>query len=240
MKRRELVLIALVLVAASVLVYSINYLLFHDLHHIFLFLLSDLAFSFLEVIVVGLIIERVLSSREKQNILYKLNMISGVFFSKVGTKLLGLLLEMFKNREGICPCLSIGEDWTHSNFSNARNTLSKMDIKPEYMSADLQNLKDFLNRHDSFLFEIITDPVVLEHEEGVEVLWAVSHLSDELNSIKIGDKDSQETEEIIVEEAKRLYHILAIEWLNYMEFVQHKYPLYFKTLLHTNQFKTAY
>jgi len=238
-KRRELVGIASILVAASVLVYSVNYLIFHDLHHIFLFLLSDLAFSFLEVIVVGLIIERVLSSREKRNMLYKLNMISGVFFSKVGTKLLGLLLEMFKNREGICPCLSIGEDWTHSNFTNARNLLSKIDIKPDYRPADLQNLKDFLNQHDSFLLEIITDPVVLEHEEGVEVLWAVSHLSDELNTIKIGDKDSQTTEEIVIEEAKRLYHMLSIEWLNYMEFIQHKYPLYYKTLLHTNQFKIA-
>lgn len=238
-KRRELIVISLILVAASVFVYSINYLIFHDLNHIFLFMLSDLAFSFLEVIVVGLIIERVLTSREKRSVLYKLNMISGVFFSKVGTNLLGLLLIMFKNRSGICPCLSIGENWGHLEYTNARNVLINLDIKPEYRPSDLQKIKDFLNQHYAFILEIITDPVVLEHEEGVELLWSVSRLSDELNSIIVGDKNSLATEKIVIEEAKMLYRMLAIEWLDYMEFVQHKYPLYYKTLLHTNQFNVV-
>jgi hypothetical protein len=239
LKRKDLTVIALVLIGASVILYSINYLIFHDIEHIFIFLLSDLAFSFIEVIIVGLIIDRFLASREKRSVLYKLNMISGIFFSEIGTKLLGLLLDLFDNRSEICPCLDIGEHWSHSDFVKARNELSKSKIKQKHNNIDLQNLKNYLNQHKSLLLEIITNPNVLEHDEGVELLWAVFHLSDELNALETGNKGIQGTDEIVMDEAVRVYQMLSIEWLNYMEFSQNKYPLFYKAVLSTNQFRIA-
>lgn len=57
-------------------------LFFRDPHHIFLYLIGDIAFVFIEVLLVTLIIHQLLSRREKQAMLKKLNMVIGAFFSE--------------------------------------------------------------------------------------------------------------------------------------------------------------
>ena len=75
-------------VALTGLLYFVHYLIFRDVHHIFIYLLGDLAFLPLNVLLVVIIIERVLARREMQAKLEKLNMVMGAFFSEVGNHLL--------------------------------------------------------------------------------------------------------------------------------------------------------
>jgi len=58
--------LAIGFVALSGLLYYVHYLIFRDPHHIFIYLLGDLAFLPLEALVVVIIIERVLARRERQ------------------------------------------------------------------------------------------------------------------------------------------------------------------------------
>ena len=81
-------LFGLLLILLSILFYSLHYAIFRDLHHIFLYLIGDIAFVFIEVLIVTLILHHILSEREKQAMLKKLNMVIGAFFSEVGTPLL--------------------------------------------------------------------------------------------------------------------------------------------------------
>ena len=78
----------LLLVTLSAVVYYIHFLIFKDVHHIILYLIRDIAFVFLEVLLVTMIIHGLLVYREKQTILRKLNMVLGTFFSEAGTELL--------------------------------------------------------------------------------------------------------------------------------------------------------
>ena len=41
--------LGIALIAASALVYYIHYLIFHDAHHIFIYMVGDVAFVFIEV-----------------------------------------------------------------------------------------------------------------------------------------------------------------------------------------------
>jgi hypothetical protein len=82
-----LVAVAVILLATSGILYLIHYLIFRDAHHIYIYLLGDFAFLPLQVLVVGLIIDRIFSWREKQAMLSKMNMVVGVFFSEMGTRL---------------------------------------------------------------------------------------------------------------------------------------------------------
>jgi len=69
------------LLGLSIVFYCIQYLVFRDAHHIFLYLVGDLAFVFIEVLLVTLIINQILSIKEKRGRLEKLNMVIGSFFS---------------------------------------------------------------------------------------------------------------------------------------------------------------
>lgn len=119
MKRSDIVILAVILVAISTLAYYIHYIIFRDPHHIFIFMVGDLAFVFLEVFLVVLVIERILTRREKQSMLNKLNMVAGAFFSEVGNKLLGKLVRCYDRRDKTCPCLDVSMDWTSTDYKKS-------------------------------------------------------------------------------------------------------------------------
>ena len=63
MRRVTFLVMAGVFVVASGVLYFIHYLIFVDVHHIYLYLVGDLAFLPLEVFLVVILLERVLNRR---------------------------------------------------------------------------------------------------------------------------------------------------------------------------------
>lgn len=96
--------LGIALVALSSVVYFLHYLLFHDAHHIFIYLLGDIAFVPIEVLLVTLIIHRLLVSHEKRAMMNKLNMVIGAFFSEVGSEAIRRILSFAGS--------GVGEDTT--------------------------------------------------------------------------------------------------------------------------------
>ena len=80
--------VSLMFIAASALTYTIHYFIFRDSHHIFIYMIGDIGFLFIDVLLVVLFVERILSRREKRAMMNKLNMVIGTFFSEVGMDLL--------------------------------------------------------------------------------------------------------------------------------------------------------
>ena len=66
------VLLGFALVILSTLLYLIHYAIFGDAHHILIYLVGDIAFVPIEVLMVTLIIHHLLSEREKRLRLEKL------------------------------------------------------------------------------------------------------------------------------------------------------------------------
>ena len=58
------ILAAVGFIVVSAILYYVHYLIFHDTHHIFIFMLHDFAFLPLEVFLVVIVIERILTRRE--------------------------------------------------------------------------------------------------------------------------------------------------------------------------------
>jgi vacuolar-type H+-ATPase subunit I/STV1 len=109
-------LLGIALIVLSAFVYFIHYLIFHDVHHIFLYLIGDVAFVFIEVLLVTIIIHRLLGEREKRAKLEKMNMVIGTFFSEVGTELLGRF-SRFDSRNNELQKQLIGlKEFSQNNF----------------------------------------------------------------------------------------------------------------------------
>ncbi len=79
--------VTLMLIGASVLTYVVQYLISRNPRDIFFYMIQDLAFLFINVLLVILFIERLLAQREKRALLKKLNMAIGTFFSEVGLEI---------------------------------------------------------------------------------------------------------------------------------------------------------
>ena len=230
------VLLGLSLIALSALVYFIHYLIFRDAHHIFIYLIGDIAFVFLEVLLVTLILHQLLRYREKKAMLNKLNMVIGAFFSEVGRELLKNFSDFDTKSSEIAQNLIITNESFEKDFlkicKNVENHTYNIDSK----RGDLENIKNFLKEKRQFLLNLLENPNLLEHESFTNLLWAVFHLTEELtlrkNLNELPETDYQHLEG----DMKRAYHLLIIEWLNYMKHLKADYPYLFSLAVRTNPF----
>jgi hypothetical protein len=229
--------LAIGFVALSGLLYFVHYLIFRDVHHIFLYLLGDLAFLPLEVLLVVIIIERVLARRELQAKLEKLNMVMGAFFSEIGNRLLQDLLIHFDNRQEISSHLNVTEKWAKKDFRKADKFAHQLRVEVDCRNIDLGGLKAFLEQKREFLLTLLENPSLLEHDRFTDLLWAVTHLDEELavrpTLIDLPEKDLEH----IAGDIRRLYDHLASEWLDYVQHLKSKYPFLFSLVLRTHPFQ---
>ena len=238
MKRYRLFLIlAGILIASSGLIYLLHYFIFRDVHHILIYLIGDLGFLPLEVFLVVIVIERILSRREKRAILEKMNMVIGAFFSEVGTYLLGDLLEHFENRKEIAQHLNINQHWTANDFKKAAAFAYHLKIDVDCHKIDLKELKAFLTQKRMFLLALLENPNLLEHDRFTDLLWAVFHVDEELEARDSLQNLPESDLNHIAADIQRLYDHLASEWIDYVVHLKAKYPFLFSLVLRTHPFQ---
>lgn len=173
---RVFLILAAIFLAASGLLYFVHYLIYRDAHHIFIYLLGDIAFLPLEVFLVVIVIERILARREKQAMLHKLNMVVGAFFSEAGNWLLGDLVGHFDNHEEIARNLNVAPGWTSKDFKKAAAYAYHLKIDIDARKLDLEGLRAFLSRKRMFVLGLLENPNLLEHDRFTDLLWAATHL----------------------------------------------------------------
>ena len=232
-----IIYLAIAFVALSGIAYLIHYLIFRDVYHIFIYMIGDLAFLPLEVLLVVFIIERLLARRETQAKLEKLNMVVGAFFSELGNYLLEDLLKHFDNRQEISNHLNITERWTKKDFKKAVDFANHLKVDVDCRNMDLGKLKAFLAEKRTFLLTMLENPNLLEHDRFTDLLWAVTHLDEELEArpsfIGLPEKDLEH----LAVDVQRMYDHLASEWLDYVQHLREKYPYLFSLVLRTHPFQ---
>lgn len=237
MKRfRWQILLGSSFIVLSAILYFIHYAIFRDSHHIFLYLIGDIAFLPIQVLLVTLIIDQLLSAREKRSMLKKMNMVIGAYFSEVGTQLLKSFSDFASHEDQIKKDLFVNNDWSNKTFFNINKHLKGYDYRAESQKGDLEGLRNFLLEKRDFLLRLLENPNLLEHESFTELLWAVFHLTEELAS-RIDLKQLPETDyKHLSGDIKRAYVLLISEWLAYMKHLRDNYPYLFSLAARMNPF----
>jgi hypothetical protein len=184
------VFLGISLVVLSAILYVIHFFIFRDSHHIFIYMIGDIAFVPVEVLLVTLIIHRLLGEREKRHRLEKLNMVIGAFFSEVGTRLLVSFSDFDPNLDKIRNDLIITGEWSEKEFSTVSDRLRSYDYSVEIHKVDLEVLRVSLIEKRDFLVRLLENPNLLEHESFTDLLRAVFHLTEE-DEYRVSSADSR-------------------------------------------------
>ena len=230
------VFLGLFLVVLSIIFYLLHYAIFRDPHHIFLYLIGDIAFVFIEVLMVTLIIHRLLSEREKRSRLENLTMVIGAFFSEVGTRLLAVFSDFDPTLDSIRRELIVTNNWSDKEFSKMSKRLKNYNYGIETQKVNFKDLRSFLTEKKDFLLRLLENPNLLEHEAFTDLLRAVFHLTEELVARKDFGKLPTSDYEHLAGDIKRAYILLVHQWLDYMKYLKDNYPYLFSLAMRTNPF----
>ncbi len=235
-KMRWEIVLGIILILASAVLYYFHYAVFRDAHHIFIYLVGDVAFLPIEVLIVSLIIHRILSAREKKAVMSKLNMVIGVFFSEVGNDLMKKIASFEKNGNKERECLMVQPDWTGRDFDKAKKQVQHYDFEIDGRRGDLGDLKNFLEQRRNFLLRLLENPVLLEHRSFTNLLWAVFHLTEEMvNRYTLIDLPQSDYCHLAGDIA-RVSRQLFAQWLDYMKHLKKDYPYLFSLAIRMNPF----
>lgn len=227
MKKRYLVLVS-TLILTSIVFFVIHYLIFRDLHHIGIFLMHDIAFIPLEVLLVTIFLERALHSHEKENIMKKLNISIGVFFNEIGTEMLGDIIYSDRNVDSIRDMMIIKSAHKEKEVKKMKDAVKLYVPSLDLNKINLNKMNEILNTERDFLIGLLKNPLLMEHETFTDMLQAVFHLQDELRlRINEGIDLTDEDKYAIKKDIERVYKFLSFEWIIYLEYTIKEYPYLF-------------
>jgi voltage-gated potassium channel len=181
-------------------------------------------------------IEYMIDERERRTRIEKLNMIIGIFFSEVGTKLIKKMHSYDTAIDEIRSVLIVSDNWSDADFARARTVLMNHPYKLECPPVLLEELHAFLMHHKGFLLALLENPQLIEHDSFTPLLQAIFHLTEELMAREKFTGLPPADYAHLSGDSTRVYRLILLEWLTYMKYLRQNYPYLFSLAMRQNPF----
>ncbi len=228
--------LGIILVLCSAAIYMAKFLILGDPENTYYYIFNALGFLPVNILLVTLVLNELLSMRSKKERLEKINMVIGTFFSEAGTHLLTLISDCDPDLKRVKSFFLVRNDWDNEEFSRVSRNLKEYDYTIDAGKVDLVQLRTFLMSRRDFMIRLLENPVILEHQSFTGLLQAVFHLAEELerrgdlNNLPVADREH------LAGDINRVYRLIAGEWLSYMKYLKNNYPYLFSLAIRTNPF----
>jgi hypothetical protein len=241
--RQENWILAILLTVSSVGIYLLQVIIFHRPVDTIFYLLQDLAFVPIEVALVTFIIHRFLNVREERKKTKKINVIISSFFTEVGTQLLEEMAAFNRNFPDICTIVRANE---LKKISEIQTRKAVKDFKYD-LYADPQKLvrlREVFADKKTFLLSMLENSNLLEHDSFTDMLWAVFHVGDELQTRSDNGRTdfSQQTKadiDHLSNDLNRAFSAMVVEWINYFRYLHNEYPFLYELAKKKSPFRLA-
>lgn len=213
---------------SSVVIYLIQYLLFRRTTEMLFLTLQGLAFLPVEVAIVTFVIDRILTSIEKQKKTKKINVIISTFFTEAGVTILAALAEFNRSDTQIAEIIKENEDKKITQI-RAKNLIKSLEYNMYADPEKLDALRSIMADKKSFLLNLLENSSLLEHDTFTDMLWAVFHVADELQNRGDLKQLSQPVIDHLSDDFLRAYSAMVQEWIGYIFYLRDEYPFLYQT-----------
>lgn len=232
---------SIIMVIAIIVIYGSNILILKDPEHVISYIWTHLGFIPVDILIVAFVLDEIISKKEKEAMLEKLDMIMSTFFSELGNDLIGQLSSVNAHKADTNYLQSI-KNWDDKDYENKlkeiknQNIPFKADVAPEEREEYLTNIRDLLINKREFIIGLLNNPNLLEKEEFSGLLTAILHLDEELEHrpdlSKVSDIDFNH----LNGDMERIYNKLIHEWIYYLRYLNKHYPYMIALIVRTNPF----
>ena len=220
-------IITLSLSLLSFIMFFIHYKVFGRIQDTLYYAFMDLCFIPISVLSVTIVFDSILKRRAKLEKLSKLHMLIGIFFSEIGFELLNLIALSDNESKHLITDID--------DYKNNIQILKKHPHKIQPMTLDYERIGYILTANRSLFVSLMANESLLEHETFTDLLMDTIHLRDEF----IFRKDKEFTHEDFVHidsDIKRVYHMLSVQFLNYLLSLKVSYPNLYNSSKRNNPF----
>ncbi len=235
MKAVNNVLLILILTISSACIYLIQFYLFKRPDDTVYYLFQDLAFVPVEAIVVTLILNNLLNVMEKRQKMKKINVIISAFFAEMGITVISELVKFNQNNQEFCQRFVL-TDFNKNTMKSLKKIAGEFEYNIKVTPPSLETLSLFLNEKKPFMIGMLENSSLSEHDSFTDMLWAVFHVADELQS-RGSVKDFSESDlNHLANDILRAYKAIIIEWVNHMKYLNDEYPFLYAAAIRRNPF----
>ena len=232
---------SIIMVIAIIIIYGSNILVLKDPEHVISYIWTHLGFIPVDILIVAFVLDEIISKKEKEAMMEKLDMIMSTFFSEVGNDLISQLSSVNKHKADTSYLESI-KSWDDKDYENKLKEIKNINIpfRADVTSEDreeyLTNIRNLLINKRESIVGLLNNPNLLEKEEFSKLLTAILHLDEELEHrpdlSKVTDVDFNH----LNGDMERIYNILIHEWIYYLRYLNKHYPYMIALIIRTNPF----
>ncbi|HJJ36369.1 MAG TPA: hypothetical protein O0X27_04230 [Methanocorpusculum sp.] len=231
--------LSIFLIIATILIYVAKIAIIGDdgESNTLTYIFNALGFLPVNVLLVTLILNTLLTRRAKKEQQEKMKMIVGLFFSELGNTLLHLFVKSDTQVELIRNKLAVQMTWKSAEYQEAYAFLDSYKAKLAPSPEELVSIKTTLVSHHDFLLGLVENPIFLEGEKVANLMQALFHLSEELcDRCELCSLPKPDMHHL-AGDVNRVYGPLAELWVSHMEYLSAHYPYLLSLNLRKSPFK---
>ncbi len=228
--------LGILLLLFSFFVYFVKFVVLGDPENTYYYVFNALGFLPINVLLVTLVLNELLSVRARRERLEKMNMVIGTFYSEVGTDLLKMFARADPHISTLERSLLIQGNWNDQDFIGVRKIMEAYSFHTDITCQGFEEMRPFLRARRDFLLRLLENPVLLEHQAFTELLRAVFHFTEELERRECLTDLPEADHGHLKGDVERIYRLLTLEWLSYMKHLHSHYPYLFSLAMRTNPF----
>nr|WP_164124989.1 hypothetical protein [uncultured Sharpea sp.] len=211
----------------SIIIYSIQILIFDDPRTTFFYILQDLAFMPITIAFATLMVGEVLNWREKNERKEKTRMLTSTFFTEIGAILAHYTLSMTQEDDFLHLVARNGGNIDNMTADEIIQKLEHHKIKVKLNKEGYEKARNLILSNQTNLLVISSNPLILEHEYFTEMLWGVFHLIDEFRLRGEWDALSKTDIAHLNVDFAKVLRLMLINWIGNSEYLAKNYPAFY-------------
>ena len=199
------------------------------------YLADDVAFLFIQVLLVSLLLDGLMQRAQPRDHAEQAQhdhrrVLQRVRHRRAGTHRASSTRDLDEVRGDLLARMA----WKSRDYERAKQAFREHKPVIELSTGDLVELRVRLDREKTYLLSLLGNQALMEHEEFTDLLWAVTHLTEELHARGDFDHLPDPDRAHLVVDVKRAYTLLGVQWIDYLRHLQTQYPFLFSLAVRTN------
>ncbi len=229
MKDKYYIKISFLLISLSAIMFVIHYLVFGRALNTAYYSFMNLCFIPINSLVVTIILDRLIDYKDKQQRMRKLNMLVGVFFTELGNKLMHEIIIADNTGDNTIK--------SFDDLDEVKKRVEKHNYDIDIEKINLEKTMCILIENSSFLVNLISNENIIENEIFTDLLMSVMHLRDAMIFYK-NNKNGELSLSHLKEDILVVYKNIAIQWVDYLKYLNKFYPFLYDNAIKVNPFKS--